>query len=177
MQGNALARSVSVLASRQIGLAVGDVLQDWSLTDEAAVRRTGARLVGNVRHAADLVRHAAPGLVRGIVLAPPLGPASAMGPLWHGHSFASPAMAASYRLSEPDITRGLERVIRDTKSERGTPRALSFLRTLAELDEAQELLIACASRRALRSPPSTQFASVGHPIAPTARPMGSQGVR
>lgn len=142
MEGEALDRSVCVLASHQMGVAARVVLQDWSPHDEVAVRRTGARLIGNARYAADLVHHAAPGLVRGIVLASPLGPVSAMGPLWHGHPFASPAMAASYRLREPDITRGLERVMREDKGERGATRARSFLRTLAELGGTPELLAA-----------------------------------
>ncbi|TXM97742.1 hypothetical protein FV242_30785 [Methylobacterium sp. WL64] len=105
----------------------------WQAADGASVRAAGLRSLARRADAAAVLGEAAGPLVRGIPLVPYLAPGGAYGPAWAGHPFASPAMRASYRLREPDITRALAALMGPAAGKRGAPRAIAFLRLLTEL--------------------------------------------
>lgn len=72
-------------------------------------------------------------LAAGIELVPFLEHGGPFGPAWAAHPFASPAMTVGYKLREPDVTRALARFMGPAGGRRGFERAVSFLRSLAEL--------------------------------------------
>lgn len=109
------------------------LLPPWGATDVAALHGEAARRLSRQADAAAILAPTLARLTGGIPLVSFLEPGGPLGPAWPAHPFASPALTTSYRLREPDLTRGLAALMGPAAGPNGARRALSFLRVLTEL--------------------------------------------
>ena len=130
-------RDAALLAVARLEAILGLVPPAWGRADEAGLRTEAGRQLSQHAHAAALLASTSEDLVGGIELVPFLEPGGPFGPAWAAHPFASPAMTASYKLREPDVTRQLASLMGASGGRHAQRRAVTFLRTVAVLAGAK----------------------------------------
>ena len=126
-------RDAVTLALAHLDARSHDLLPPWSAVDVAALHGEAARQLSRQTDAAAILAPAVARLTAGISLVSFLEAGGPLGPAWLAHPIASPALTSSYRLREPDLTRGLAALMGPAAGQHGARRALSFLRVLLEL--------------------------------------------
>ncbi|MBC6718666.1 PD-(D/E)XK nuclease family protein [Aurantimonas sp. DM33-3] len=106
----------------------------WTETDARRLRCAATLILHRSSDAAAFLAPYVGQLTNGIEMVPILGTSGGpFGPAWRGHPFLSPAMDVGYKLREADLTRELAVLMGPSSGRRGSERAVSFLRVIADL--------------------------------------------